>query len=258
MAKNFIKFLGTAGARHVVSQQLRSSAGIWLQYNNTKILIDPGPGTLVRIYKSKPRLDPTKLDAIILTHRHIDHSCDVNVMIEAMTQGGNNKKGKLFLPSDALNNEPVVFRYAQNYVQKIHTLMAKGQYQIGSIKFETPVQHRHGVETYGLKMHLGNISISFIADTAYFPEIPYIYNTDIIIINVVRYYSTGPGQFVHLCLEDVKKILSQAKPTPKLCLLTHFGLTMLHNNPETIAKRLSKDLGTKVISAKDGILLQLG
>ena len=27
-----------------------------------------------------------KLDAIILTHRHLDHAADVNVMIEAMTE----------------------------------------------------------------------------------------------------------------------------------------------------------------------------
>ena len=27
---NFIKFLGTAGARYVVARQLRSSAGIWM------------------------------------------------------------------------------------------------------------------------------------------------------------------------------------------------------------------------------------
>ena len=36
---------------------------------------------------------PGVLDAIVLTHKHLDHSGDVNAMIEAMTQGGTKKRG---------------------------------------------------------------------------------------------------------------------------------------------------------------------
>jgi ribonuclease BN (tRNA processing enzyme) len=99
---NCIKFLGTAGARVVVARQLRSSAGTFIQLNGTKILLDPGPGTLVRMAGSKPTLDASKLDAIILTHRHIDHSTDINVMIEAMSEGGFRKRGVVFAPQDSL------------------------------------------------------------------------------------------------------------------------------------------------------------
>ncbi|KAA0008312.1 MAG: hypothetical protein FE042_02380, partial [Thermoplasmata archaeon] len=65
---DFIKFLGTAGARFVMINQLRSSAGTWVSLNGTNILIDPGPGTLIRCLSSKPKLNPRQLDAIILTH----------------------------------------------------------------------------------------------------------------------------------------------------------------------------------------------
>lgn len=88
---NFIKFLGTAGARYVFARQLRSSAGIWMNIEGDNVLIDPGPGTLVKCCSSRPKLDPAKLKAIILSHRHIDHSTDINVMIEAMTDSGHNK-----------------------------------------------------------------------------------------------------------------------------------------------------------------------
>ena len=97
-----LKFLGTAGARFVMLKQLRASGGLWLTWENTNILIDPGPGSLVKILRSRPKLDPSELDAIILTHRHLDHSGDINVMIEAMTEGGFKKKGVVFAQKDCL------------------------------------------------------------------------------------------------------------------------------------------------------------
>ena len=85
---SFIKFIGTAGARFVVTKQLRSSGGVWMSVGETNLYIDPGPGALVRCLNSKPKLEPSTLDGILLTHKHLDHSGDVNVMIEEMTEGG--------------------------------------------------------------------------------------------------------------------------------------------------------------------------
>src|SRR4030043_1333651 len=89
---DFIKFLGTAGARFVVTTQLRASGGIWVSIDNTNILIDPGPGSLVKILNSKPKLNPASLDAIYISHRHIDHCNDASILIEAMPQGGKKKR----------------------------------------------------------------------------------------------------------------------------------------------------------------------
>jgi len=82
-ATDKVIFLGTAGARVMVASQILASGGLWFNLGGTQILFDPGPGTLVRAVKKK--LKPTKLDAIILSHRHLDHSADANIMIEAMT-----------------------------------------------------------------------------------------------------------------------------------------------------------------------------
>ena len=38
---DFIKFLGTAGARFVMIKQLRASGGIWVSAAGRNILIDP-------------------------------------------------------------------------------------------------------------------------------------------------------------------------------------------------------------------------
>src|SRR4030042_5241800 len=116
--KNWIKFVGTAGARFVVAKQLRSSGGLWLSLQGVNLYMDPGPGALVRSLASKPKLDPTKLDGILLSHKHLDHSGDINVMIEAMTEGGYRRHGVLFAPQDALDEDPVVLRYVRSFVDR--------------------------------------------------------------------------------------------------------------------------------------------
>jgi phosphoribosyl 1,2-cyclic phosphodiesterase len=252
---SFIKFLGTAGARFVVMKQLRASGGAWLSVGKTNLYIDPGPGALVRCLSSKPKLDPSTLNGILLTHKHLDHSGDVNVLIEAMTEGGFRKRGVLFAPRDALEGDPVVFKYAMGYVEKIEVLQENSEYQIGDIQFSTAGRHRHRVETYGLNFKTSPHTISLVTDTKFFPELPGLYRGEILVIHVVRLKPIGDDPIDHLSIEDVKSIIKKAKP--KLTILTHFGMTMIKAKPWVVAAELEKELGLKIIAASDGLKLNL-
>jgi hypothetical protein len=96
------------------------------------------------------RLDPTKLSGILLSHRHLDHSGDVNNMIEAMTMGGTEPRGVLFAPSDALvGDDPVVLKYVRPFLERVVTLEEGGLYQLGDVRFTCPVRHQHRGEVYG-------------------------------------------------------------------------------------------------------------
>lgn len=250
---NTIKFLGTAGARFVVMKQLRASGGIWLSLDGTHVLIDPGPGALLRCLSSRPKLNPQDLEGIILTHRHLDHSNDVNIMIEAMTNGGFKKKGVVFAPEDALQGDPVILKYIRDQVDHIEILREKGTYKVGTITFETSTRLKHGVETYGLNIKGKGRSISLITDTDYFPELSSFFTGDILIINVVMLEDRSTIE--HLCLQDAEAIIAQRKP--RLAILTHFGMGMVKAKPWEIADRLTENLGIKVIAARDGMQIDI-
>ena len=251
---NKIKFLGTAGGRFVVSKQFRKSGGIWLTLDGTNVLMDPGPGSLVRILSSKPKLNPRDLDGIILSHRHIDHTNDVNIIIEAMTNGGWDKKGVLFAPKQALEEDPVVFRYVRDYLDNTEILKEKGKFKIGNINLETPVKHiHHGVECYGFNINGKNVSISIITDTKSFDGLESFYQGDILIINVV--FIKNKNNLEHFDVKDAEKIISINKP--KLTILTHFGMTMVKSKPWELAEGLSKKFGIKIIAASDGMEINL-
>ena len=249
----FIKFLGTAGARFVMIKQLRSSGGVWLNYKSTNIIIDPGPGSLVRCSVSRPKLDPSRLDGIILTHKHLDHSADINVMIEAMTNGGFKKRGVLFLPSDALGSEGVIYSYLRGFVQKV-SILKKGKFSIGDINFEVPIKNKHSVQTYGLKFHLGEDIVSFLSDTKYFSSLIDIYKgSTIIVLNVV--FRHPRDEYEHLCLDEAIEIIK--KVNPHKAIITHFGMTMLKAKPHLLQERLRKELNREITFAYDGFCLNL-
>jgi phosphoribosyl 1,2-cyclic phosphodiesterase len=246
-----ITFLGTAGARFVVARQLLASGGAWLSLGGTEVLLDPGPGSLVQAARRK--LDPGRLDAIILSHRHLDHSGDINVMIEAMTNGGTRKRGVVFLPSDALSEDPVVLSYLRSYPQDIKLLAEGCAYSIGDVSFTCPVQHRHPVETYGFIFRGLRHTLCWITDTRYFEGLVDHYRGELLIINVVR---LSPGAPVdHLSLPEAKSIIEGVRP--RMAILTHFGMTMWRAKPWELAARLSDETGVSVVAARDGLEFDL-
>jgi len=245
MAQNIVTFLGTAGARIMLAKQLLASGGMWFNLGGTQILVDPGPGCLVHAVKKK--LDATKLSAIILSHKHLDHSGDVNVMIEAMSEGGFHPRGTVFAPQDALEGDPVILKYIRGYPKQITVLKENQTFKVDNITFKTSVPHHHGAETYGFVFHTPELIFSYIPDTLFFPELPSSYSGEVLIINAVRLQKTGP--VLHLSIEDVKEIIRQIKP--KVVILTHFGMTMWRAHPWEVAEELSHETGIKVMAARD-------
>jgi len=242
-----ITFLGVAGARFMVSRQLAASGGLWLDLSGTRILIDPGPGSIVQ--STKRKLDAEKLSAIVLSHRHLDHSADTNVMIEAMTNGGFNRHGRLFAPSDALSNEPVVYSYLKNYLDGVTVLEEGKTYTIGNISFSTPVRHIHPVETYGMVFKSSRYNFAYLADTRYFEGLQNHYRNDLLIINMVLTEPRPPID--HLSIPDVVEIIKAVRP--RTAILSHFGLHVWQQQPRLIADEMSRQTGCRVIAARDGM-----
>jgi ribonuclease BN (tRNA processing enzyme) len=244
---NAITFLGTAGARYMVSKQILASGGAWLSLCEKEFILDPGPGSLVKAINKK--LDPAGLDAIILSHKHIDHSVDINIMIESMTNSGLSHRGIVFAPYDALNGEAVILPYLRSYPESIEILSENKSYHVGDVTFSTPVRHHHPVETYGFVFNISGHTFSWIIDTGYFNEITDYYKGELLIINVVLMEpKTGIG---HLSVSDVKTILTKIKPDT--AIITHFGTGIWKANPIDIAQRLTDETGVNVIAARDGM-----
>ena len=243
-----LTFMGTAGARFMVAKQLAASGGLYIEEGNTRISLDPGPGAIVQYAKRK--VDLTNLDAIVISHRHLDHSNDVNVMIEAMTDGGFRHRGRLYCPSDALDDDPVVLKYIRHFPQEIVPLEPETEYTVGDITFTTTPRHVHQVETYGFRF--GN-RLGWVTDSAYYDGIAEQHKADVMVIHLVL--MDCRAGLPHLCLEDAERIIREAKP--RLAILTHYGMTVWRAHPWELAADLTQRIGTEVKAARDGMSLEL-
>jgi phosphoribosyl 1,2-cyclic phosphodiesterase len=253
-----ILFLGTGGARFVVARQIRASGGMWMRFGKTQIHVDPGPGALVRALSHVPPCNPRELEAIVLSHKHLDHSNDVNVMIEAMTSGGFHSRGAVLAPIDALEGEHVVLPYAQKFVERIEVLReSSGPYRIGDVELFTSCRHLHAVETYGMHFRYEGRTVSYLPCGKFFEGLIDDYRAhspDVLVVNVLRYRDSMDVD--HLTFDQARDVLKGVRP--RVAVLQHFGTKMLEQDPPKLAGELERELGMRVIAAHDGMLLDAG
>lgn len=242
-----IIFLGTGGARHVMAKQLRATGGMLFMLNGANILVDPGPGSLLRLLAYAPDFAPEKIDAIILTHKHIDHSADVNIYLDVMTRGGLDRRGILAAPGDAFGEDGVIYKYLLGFLEKTFVVKEGLTMRIGATQFEFPVRHDHRVDTYGFRASCGGCTVSYITDTKFFDGLIPAYRADIVIMNLIKLV---PSEIDHLSVDDCAAIITGIRP--KVAIITHFGMSVIRTGPWNIARQLKERTGVTVLAAEDG------
>lgn len=230
---------------------------MWMRFGTTQIHVDPGPGALVRALSHVPPCNPRELAGIVLSHKHLDHANDVNVMIEAMTSGGFKRRGVLLAPHDALEGEHVVLPYAQRFVERIDIAKERsGPYVIGDVQIHTSIRHIHAVETYGMHFVHSGRTVSYLPCGRYFEDLAADYashNPDVLIVNVLRYRDSMDVD--HMTFDQARAVISAVRP--RVAVMQHFGTKMLEQDPARLAREVEDGLGIRTIAAYDNMRLDL-
>ena len=248
-----VTFLGTAGGRVVTFRLVRRSGGFLIDFGDTLFHVDPGPGAFV--YLKEKGISYTSVDLIVLSHIHLDHSADLNTLIEACTDGGKRKGLGLVAPESAIKGrDRVLLPYLIKRLSFIETLKEGKEISFKGIPIKAVMRHtHHGVETYGLSFAKGVIVYLTCARYERRMLEAYPKNPNLLIINTT-FYRKRP-HIDHLSVEEVKELIAHCRPN--LTVLTHFSMEMLQEGPERIARDLSRELSLEVISAHDGMELQV-
>ncbi len=249
----YLQFLGTAGGRFAMLLQVRATGGLWLETPEGALHIDPGPGALVRARQKKLPLH--RLRGILLSHRHLDHCADLNVMTEVLTQGAKKRTGTVLLPRDALEGEdPILLQYLRPMIGELKILQYPASYEVAGLRIRTIAHYEHGkVETFRFLLEYRGTRIAYFVDGRTHAGAQEAKGCDVLILYTV---TEKPVEGIdHLSAADVPQLVRTIQP--RRVILTHFGLNFLRQHPWERARELSEETGVPVIAAWDFMKLDL-
>lgn len=238
-----IIFLGTAGNLGVITKFGELSGGIILNHKDIQLHLDPGIGALLNSRKYGVNLRENT--AVLVSSSHLNRCSELNAVISAMTHDGLDPQGVLIINQ---NNKILLEKY-KNCVEKVLIAGDNKKFGIEEIiitPLKTTYQNR-----IGYKIEVDNVIISYTGDTNYSDEVVDQYlRSNVLIINTANSFNTdGEG----LSSGDIVKILKKIKPD--LAILTHYGKTVLYNNPLYEARDIQRQSGVSVLAAKEGMKL---
>ena len=227
----------------------------YIEYENTKILIDIGNSCKYVADKLKEmRLDPNKIDAILITHTHVDHIKGLKVF--------SKKYNPVIYATKGILNE---LDYIDNYY-----LIDKNELTIGDIHVDVVKTSHDAPDSVGYIINGSDKSLAYITDTGYINEkyFPKLKNKDLYIMESnhdIEMLNNGPYPFKlrqrilgdkgHLSNYDSARYLSTFMGNKtKHIILAH--LSEKNNTEklayETLVKRLKdeENLGPEIIIAK--------
>jgi phosphoribosyl 1,2-cyclic phosphodiesterase len=203
-------------------------------------------------------VDPTKTDAIIVTHCHPDHYTDAEVLIEAMTHGCKKRRGQLIASGSVLRGHmslgPAVSEYHASKPAAVRTMAPGDAFDVNGVQFRATKTFHSDPTTVGLRIASKDGVVSMTGDTSLSDEMVKEHlGCDVLVLSVTRPLKSRIPY--HLSTEDAAAISEVVRP--KLAVLTHLGMKFVGANPEAQAAWVEKQTGVRTVSAWDGMSLVL-
>ena len=248
-----ILFLGTAGDSLVMGKQLRACGGIFVETQDLRFLINPGPGSLVRARQYN--VNPREIDAILVSENSLMAANDTNAIIDAMTNGGLDTKGIVICSPNVMEGtkdyNPAISPFHQKCVEKIIRLKADDKVAMNSIEVRPMKSKGVNPDDIGFHIYTPSFTLGYVGNTGYQKQIAEQYkNIDILIINVPHVTKKTSHD---LFIEDAIKFIQDAKP--QLAVLTHIGIKMLESDLLTHIRTIQKETNVQTIAAKEGMII---
>lgn len=248
-----ILFLGTAGDSLVMGKQLRACGGIYVETEDLQILINPGPGALVRARQYN--VNPREIDAILVSENTLLTANDTNTIIDAMTNGGLDTKGVLICAPNVLegtnNYHPAISPFHKKCVEKIIALKEGDKVAINSVEIKPMKCKGKSDDNVGFFIETPSFTLGFVGNTGYQKQIAEQYKKcDILILNVPHLTKKTNHD---LFIEDAIKFIEDAKP--QLAVLTHVGIKMLESDLLTQVRNIQRETNVQTVAAKEGMMI---
>lgn len=198
-----------------------ATSGYLIEHDGFKLLLECGSGVLSSLQKVT---DLGDVDAVLISHYHYDHFCDIGPMQYARlikTQLGQiNKILPIYAPEDSMFFDLMTLdEYTKGYSFNETSNLNIGPFKISFIK------NIHPVKSYSLKILFENKIFSFTSDTSYFDNLRDFFAESDILLCECSFYANMDGTKAGHLNSNQAGALAQKADVKKLVLthLPHFG-----------------------------------
>lgn len=236
-------FLGTSAA---VSTLHRDNTSLLIE----DVLVDCPGNVFGKMLKAG--YDPMKLKAIIITHRHIDHSYGLPSLLEMLRLSGKKDPLKIYIGEDFLPEMKQILRTYELIREDFPFELVP--VRPDNLLFEEPFGVRsfsvkHSVPNFGLKITFSNVSIVYTSDTEPCEEVVrQARNVDVLIHEATCSETITGKKEGHTCVEDAARVAKEAG-AKTLCLV-HMGPELEEHLCE-LKKRVEEIFPGKIVIPND-------
>ncbi|MEM0375270.1 MAG: MBL fold metallo-hydrolase [Nitrososphaerota archaeon] len=211
----------------------RYGAGVLLEVRGRRLLLDCGPSAVQKLYNAG--IDATELDAIFLSHFHVDHTSDLPDLISSLAADARGYPRRPESPVKLIG-PPGLVRFLgallesnpfYSYVAEWNRMLRLvepvevdegSEVRLGELVLRfAPVDHPNG---FAVRVDAGNISVVYSGDTAPTPS-------------VVR-LAAGSDFLVHECTFPSERLMGQhtseqglaevaSRSSPRALVVTHLS-----------------------------------
>ncbi|OLS12068.1 MAG: hypothetical protein RBG13Loki_4325 [Promethearchaeota archaeon CR_4] len=225
MNKDYLLFFGNGGGRYNSVTQYLATGGFQIVIGDKfRIHVDPGPSTTA--YLKQMNVSPETVNAILVTHLHLDHAHDVPILAEGM------RSGKTAPPVGTLVGTPDtiagVDEYHRGFFKQIYQLSVGDRFTLSEDHqvevTATHAEHCKNLQAIGFIVSANGWRVGITGDTVQYPGFTEAYSN----VNVLIAYLRGPENYIsksHLSLDTLAPSVAEMRKAGHLraVILTHFG-----------------------------------
>lgn len=198
-----------------------ATSGYLVRHEGTSLWVDAGSGTLASLQRHASLAD---VDAIVITHEHIDHCVDLLVTYYGIAYGNLAPRGmELYLPTGVLERlEGAVsasYRDTLRSCFTIHTLGSPDSFDVGPFAIESVLMPHVGLTAFGYRITAGGATLAYTGDTGPGAALVQLGRDADLLIAEAALQAADPPFDSHLTAEQAGE--GAARAGAKRLMLTH-------------------------------------